>query len=73
MLGLSRAQDGQPCAMHHVSRFLQYEEQEMLWQLEEVKAKLHDTTAIYSEKQENNHQKKDLMWGSKNLEDRYNF
>ena len=47
--------------MHHVSRFLQYEEQEMQWQLEEVEAKLPDTTAIYSEKQENNHQKTDLM------------
>jgi hypothetical protein len=52
--------------MHHVSRFLQYEEQEMQWQLEEVEAKLHDTTAIYSEKQENNHQKTNLMWDSKN-------
>ena len=61
MLGLSRAQDGQPYDMHHVSRFLQYEEQEMQWQLEEVEAKLRDTTAIYSEKQENNHQKTDLM------------
>ena len=47
--------------MRHVSLFLQYEEQEMQWQLEEVEAKLHDTTAIYSEKQENNHQKTGLM------------
>ena len=52
--------------MHHVSRFLQYEEQEMQWQLEEVEAKYHGTTAIYSEKQENNHQKTNLMWDSKN-------
>ena len=66
MLGLSRAQDGQPYDMHHVSRFLQYEEQEMQWQLEEVEAKYRGTTAIYSEKQENNHQKTNLMWDSKN-------
>ena len=66
MLGLSRAQDGQPYDMHHVSRFLQYEEQEMQWQLEEVEAKYLGTTAIYSEKQENNHQKTNLMWDSKN-------
>ena len=59
--------------MHHVSRFLQYEEQEMQWQLEQVKAKPRGTTAKYSEKQENNPQKTVLMWGSKNLGDRYNF
>ena len=47
--------------MHHVSRFLQYEEQEMQSQLEQVEAKPLGTTAIYSEKQENNHQKTDLM------------
>ena len=52
--------------MHHVLRFLQYEEQEMQWQLEQVEAKPLGTTAIYSEKQENNHQRIDLMWGSKN-------
>ena len=52
--------------MHHVSQYLQYEEQEMQWQLEQVEAKPHGTTAIYSEKQENNHQRIDLMWGSKN-------
>ena len=66
MLGLSRAQDGQPYDMHHVSQFLQYEEQEMQWQLEVVEAKHLDTIAIYSEKQENNHQKTVLMLGSKN-------
>ena len=73
MLGLSRAQDGQPYDMHHESRYLQYEEQEMQWQLEQVEAKPHGTTAIYSEKQENNQQKTDLMLGSKNWEDRHNF
>ena len=66
MLGLSRAQDGQPYDMHHVLRYLQYEEQEMQLQLEQVEAKPLGTTAIYSEKQENNHQKTDLMWDSKN-------
>ena len=67
------AQDGQPYDMHHGLQFLQYEEQEMQLQLEEVEAKLRDTTAIYSEKQGNNHQKKVLMLGSKNQEDRHNF
>ena len=60
------AQDGQPYDMHHVLLFLQYEEQEMQLQLEQVEAKPLGTTAIYSEKQENNHQRIDLMWGSKN-------
>ena len=40
LLGLSRAQDVQPYDMHHGSQFLQYEEQEMQWQLEEVEASL---------------------------------
>jgi hypothetical protein len=66
LLGLSKVQDGQPYDMHHVLQFLQYEEQEMQWQLEEVEAKPHGTIAIYSEKQENNHQKIILMLGSKN-------
>ena len=38
----------------------------MQWQLEEVEAKPRGTIAIYSEKQENNHQKIILMLGSKN-------
>ena len=52
--------------MHHVLQFLQYEEQEMQWQLEEVEAKPLGTTAIYLEKQGNNHQRIALMLGSKN-------
>ena len=36
-----------------------------------VEANLLCTIAIYLEKQENNHQKKDLMLGSKNLEGQY--
>ena len=59
--------------MRHVSQYLQYEEQEMRWRLIEVEAKLLCTTAKYSEKQENNLQRIDLMLGSKNLGGRYNF
>ena len=58
--------------MRHELQFLQYEEQGMQLQQEVVGAKHLYTTAIYLEKQENNHQKTGLMLGSKNLVDRYN-
>ena len=59
--------------MRHVLLFLQYVEQEMQWQLIMAEAKPLYTTAIYSEKQENNHQKRVLTLGSKNLVGRHNF
>ena len=73
MLGLSKAQDGPPYDMRHVSQSLQYEEQEKQLQLEVEEAKPLCTIAKYSEKQESNRQKTIPRLGSKNLAGRYNF
>ena len=73
MLGLSKAQDGRLYDKRHGSQFLQYEEQEMQWQLVVAEAKPLYTIAKYSEKQENNPQKIILVLGSKNLAGRQNF
>ena len=59
--------------MHHELQSLQYEGQEMQWQLVVVEAKPLYTTAKYSEKQENNLLRIVLMLGSKNLGGQYNF
>ena len=69
LLDLSKEQGEQPCDMHHELQCLRYAKLKKQWRQEWAEAKHLCTTARCLEKRENNHRKKDLMLGSKNLAD----
>ena len=73
LLGLSKELGEQPYDMHHVLQYLQYAKLEKQLQQVKVRAIRLCTIAICLEKQENNHQKINLMLDSKNLADLHNF